>query len=250
MGEKSSLKDKAKKSFGKNFTTSIRKNKRILITVTIIFGLTIGITIFANQIGSNPINKLVESQTEPFRRMLANQSQKERTTIEWISFLTRNNITSTIQTIGLGITFGIFSLYSLLLNGLMIGYVTSQATISLQETLSLLLPHGVFELPGYVIATTCGIRLGIGSIKTIEKRTTNPLKKAGREIKNLIPSVILLIIIAAIIEGILGTKQTQILNSNTAQLGLIGVSIASFIVIVLWISGILTGTSPDSLKRP
>ncbi len=249
MTEKTSLKEKAKKSFGKNFPKSIRKNKHILITVTIIFGLAIGIALIANQVGSNPINELVESQTEPFRRMLTNQSQKERTIIEWITFLARNNLTSTIQIIGLGTAFGLFSLYALLLNGFMIGYITSQASMPLQQGLAFLLPHGVFELTGYVIATTCGIRLGIGSIKTVLNRKTTPLKKAGREVKDLIPSVVLLIIIGAIIEGFLGTKQAQILQSSSLQLGLIGGSIVSFIVLVLWISGIFTKIPSESFEQ-
>lgn len=249
MAKNTSLGEKARKTFVENFQESVQKNKKLLLSVLSIFLLAIGISIFANQIGPNPISELIETQTEPLKRMLTIEGQKERTILEWITFFVRNNLTAATQTIGLGTAFGVFSLYSLLLNGFVVGFITSQSTAPLETGLALLLPHGVFEITGYMLASTCGIRLGIGSIKSLLNREAKALKKAGREVKYLIPPVILLIIIAAIIEGLLGTYQEIILNSSNVRLALIGGSIISFSVLFIWISGILPRSSHNISKQ-
>lgn len=236
------IKNKIKRSFGENFPIAVRKNSRLIIIIAIIFMVSIFLALYANQIGTNPINQAVKTQTEPFRRRLTQEAQIERTTLGWIGFYLRNNLVSAIEIIGLGIVFGIFSLYALLLNGLLIGYVLSLAEYSLMETLALLLPHGIFELTGYVLAITCGIQLGLGSIKSLIKQKTKPLKKAGKKITDLLPVIIILIIIAALIEGLLGNYQQTILNSQLIQTTLIITSLAYMTILILWMSGKLTKT--------
>lgn len=236
------IKNKINQSLGENFPKAVRKNNKLIIIVAIIFGISIFLALFANQIGFKPIIESIKNQTEPFRRRLVQESQIERTTLGWVGFYIRNNLVSTIEIIGLGIAFGVFPIYALLLNGFLIGYVLSQAGYSLLETLALLLPHGVFELTAYVLAITCGVRLGLGSIKSLINQKTKPLKKAGKNIMDLVPPIVILIVIAAVIEGILGTYINTIINSQLIETTLIITSLATITILILWMSGKLTKT--------
>lgn len=235
--ENSSAKDKLKKSLGIDFPNSVQENQRLIAAITAIFVLSISVAFIANQEGDNPVNRAVEDQTEGPREYIEQEAKVERSYLEEVAFFIRNNLTSVIQNIGFGVAFGIFSIYSLLRNGFMIGYVGSTSGYSTLELLSLLLPHGVFELTGILLAISCGVRLGIGSIKSIIERGVDPLREAGRKIKGLIPSLILLIIIAALIEAALGIHKASVLNSLYMQVGLIGASLVSLSLILLWMSG-------------
>jgi len=214
----------------------------VIAAVTAIFAISISVAFIANQEGDNPINRVVESQTEPSRRFMEEEAKVERSQIEWTYFFIRHNLVSAIETIGLGVVFGLYSIYALLMNGFMIGYTGSASIYSAPEFLSLLLPHGVFEITGYILAISCGVRLGIGSIKSILERGANPLRRAGGSIKNLILPSILLIIIAGFIEAPLGIHKFSVLDSLYMQVGLIGASLASLSLILLWMSGKLSRT--------
>jgi len=215
----------------------VKKNRSLIIIVLIIFSATIGTAYGANRTAPNPVDNYIESQTEQFQDLMEIEAQEERTVPGWIFFFLKNNITATVQTIGLGTFFGIFSIFSLAINGLLIGHVVPQAGLSITSTFSLLLPHGVFELTAYILAATCGVKLGIASYKSIRGEKLKPLKEAGKEIRYIIPSVLLLITIAAIIEGILGPHKEMITSSLNLQIGLITFSLISLGSLFLWIGG-------------
>ena|GEM_PF-2620346 len=215
----------------------MKKNRSLIIIVLIIFSATIGTAYGANRTAPNPVDNYIESQTEQFQDLMEIEAQEERTVPGWIFFFLKNNITATVQTIGLGTFFGIFSIFSLAINGLLIGHVVPQAGLSITSTFSLLLPHGVFELTAYILAATCGVKLGIASYKSIRGEKLKPLKEAGKEIRYIIPSVLLLITIAAIIEGILGPHKEMITSSLNLQIGLITFSLISLGSLFLWIGG-------------
>ncbi|KXA91945.1 hypothetical protein AKJ63_00295 [candidate division MSBL1 archaeon SCGC-AAA259D18] len=240
MDEASPLKERLVESLGKNYPRAVGRNLRLIAIVTTIFLLASGIAILSNQIGDNPVNQAVKDFTEPSRKFMEEEAQVERSPLGWTGFYLKNNLVSAIEIIGLGVAFGVFSLYSLLMNGLTAGYVISTSGYSALETSSLLLPHGVFELTGYVLATSCGVRLGIGSIKSLANRETEPLKKAGNSIADLIPASILLIIIAGLIEGSLHV--IPVLNSAAIQVGLVGASLTSFVILLFWTGGKLIRT--------
>lgn len=231
---------KFKKSLGSNLQKTFLENRRLIAGITAAFFVIMGIAIIANQIGDNPINRAVEDQTEPYRQELAKEVDIERSQIEWTAFYIRNNLVSAIEVIGLGVAFGVFPLYALFMNGLMLGYAGSTTTLTTFETLAMILPHGVFELTGYILALSCGIKLGLGGLRSVKNQDPKALRKAGNRIAHLIPVSILLIIIAGFIEGFLGVHQNSILNSTIIQTVLTLTSLASFAIIILWFSGKLT----------
>ncbi|KXA95791.1 hypothetical protein AKJ65_00550 [candidate division MSBL1 archaeon SCGC-AAA259E19] len=240
MDEVPSLKKRLAESLGKSFPKAVRRNLRLIAIVTTIFLASSGIAITSNQIGDNPVNQAVKDFTEPSREFMKEEAKVGRSPLEWTGFYLRNNLVSTIEIIGLGVAFGAFSLYSLLINGLTMGYVISTSGHSALDVSSLLLPHGVFELTGFMLAASCGVRLGIGSVKSLANQETKPLKKAGNSIVGLIPPTILLIIIAGFIESSLHV--IPVLGSAAIQLGLVGGSLISFAILLLWMSGNLTRT--------
>lgn len=243
MKDKRSVKKRITNELGKEFPRAILENKRLLITIAIIFFTITGLVAAASQIGNNPISQTVEKRTHTFREELSEEIGVKRSAVEWIGFYLRHNLVSTVQIIGLGVAFGIYSLYGLILNGALLGHIGAIAPYSALGTLSMILPHGVFELTGYIIAISCGVRLGIGSIKSILERETGPLKDSGKKIKNLIPVVFILLIIAGVIEGVLTSYKNLILSSFIFKVGLIGTSLVSLGVLLLWMSGKIT--SPD-----
>lgn len=238
MKKYASWKERLTASLGKSFPRAVRRNLRLIAIVTIIFLGAFGISILSNQIGDNPVNQAVKDFTEPSRKYMGEKAQVDRSPLGWTGFYLTNNLVSVIKTIGLGVAFGVFSLYSLLVNGLTAGYVISTSGYSTLKISSLLLPHGVFELTGYMLATTCGVRLGIGGIRSLAGRKTDPLKKAGDSIADLIPASILLIIIAGFIEGSL--HAIPVLDSAAIQVSLVGASLFSFSCLLFWMSGKLT----------
>lgn len=234
--------DKFKRSLGRGFPEAVQRNWRLLAGVAIVFFGVSAIAFSAHHIGDNPVDRAIEKQTEPSRKFLEEEAGVKRSYLEWTGFYLRNNLTNAVETIGLGVGFGIFSLYSLTMNSLTIGLVISETDLSVQSILSLLLPHGIFELTGFIIAIGCGVRLGIGSINSLRKLSINPLRRSGKSIADLIPVAILLIIIAAPIEGLLGVFQDSILNSTAVRISLIGGSLYSLTIILFWMGGKLTRT--------
>ena len=74
-----------------------------------------------------------------------------------------NNTIAFLAMIALGaITLGVFALLAILINGIVIGFVAGPAVAEqgLGETLVLLVPHGILELPAIFIAAAVGLRAG------------------------------------------------------------------------------------------
>lgn len=229
-----SLLDKLKKGLGRDFPEAVEENRRLLLTVTMIFLISIASAVISNQMDENPVNRTIENQFKPVRDIIKEEVKGKESSLELTAFFLRKNLTSAFLIMGLGVVFGIFPLYALVMNGLSIGYFTSISPYSTLEVLSLLLPHGIFELTGYILAIVSGIRLGIGSIKTVYERKISPLKKAGKSVSPLIPPIVLFILIAAFIEGLVGAHQNIILSSILLKLMIVGLSIVNLVLILLW----------------
>ncbi|VVB79652.1 Stage II sporulation protein M [uncultured archaeon] len=115
----------------------------------------------------------------------------------WLIF--SNNLTVSFLVLVLGSILGIFTIATLISNGLIIGYVARKA-VSLNGIIVLwkLFPHGIFELPAVLISMALGIKLGFQLFK----------KGAFKfNLKNSLYTFFLIVVpllaIAAIIEGLL-----------------------------------------------
>jgi len=87
----------------------------------------------------------------------------------WLIF--QNNLVAAIMTMYLGIAAGIFSLMSMIMNGMVIGYMVAKIQEAGGSVFPLivkgLLPHGIIELPALFLASGFGMLLGVGVLKGI-----------------------------------------------------------------------------------
>jgi uncharacterized membrane protein SpoIIM required for sporulation len=123
-----------------------------------------------------------------------------------------NNITVCFLTFAGGITAGLFTLYSLFQNGLMLGAI---AVVCRQHHMALSLwsfvaAHGALEIPSIMIAGAAGLRLAAGILFPGMLRRRAALALAGLEAVQLIAGTIPLLIIAGTLEAFLSPTHAPI----------------------------------------
>jgi stage II sporulation protein M len=114
-----------------------------------------------------------------------------------------NNLVKSVFSIYIGVLFGVFPLFFLLLNGMLLGYI-GEMQMSQQKWMSLvegILPHGILEIPAIIIACAYGIRFGmlmlqgVFSLISIERR--NAFRAEVRRFMTM--SVQLIYLLAAVL---------------------------------------------------
>lgn len=123
-----------------------------------------------------------------------------------------NNITVCFFTFAGGITAGLFTLYSLFNNGLMLGAI---AVVCRQHHMALSLwsfvaAHGALEIPSIMIAGAAGLRLASGILFPGMLRRRAALAQAGLDAVQLISGTIPLLIIAGTLEAFLSPTHAPI----------------------------------------
>lgn len=127
----------------------------------------------------------------------------------WLIFW--NNTSKSLLIIVLGVFFGIFPLFFLLANGMILGFVCklSAQKLSWIYVAKSILPHGIIEIPAVIIACAFGIRFGLLIIKTLfsilsPSRSAKAFEELRGFVKSLLPvgvSLILLLFVAAVVES-------------------------------------------------
>lgn len=92
-----------------------------------------------------------------------------------------------------------------LINGLGISavvvYMQEEVGVPILLSIYAMLPHGVFEVPALLLATSCGIDFGVSTWKRILRKMSNEeYKQRLREELALITVVVILLVIAAAVE--------------------------------------------------
>jgi len=109
----------------------------------------------------------------------------------------------------LGSLFAVFTLFAMLVNGLMIGVVfalaSTHAGSSLLDMIVFgLMPHGIFELPAIFIAAAFGIKLGRVLLWPLAGKTRwESYKGVWREVWQVSWLLLLLLVVAAGVEGMI-----------------------------------------------
>jgi uncharacterized membrane protein SpoIIM required for sporulation len=116
-----------------------------------------------------------------------------------------NNITVCFVTFAGGITCGLWTLFSLLNNGFMLGVI---AVVCARHHMALSLwsfvaAHGALELPSIMLAGAAGLRLGAGILFPGLLRRRESIAVAGAEAVQLVSGTIPLLIIAGSLEAFL-----------------------------------------------
>ncbi|KXA92796.1 hypothetical protein AKJ66_03505 [candidate division MSBL1 archaeon SCGC-AAA259E22] len=113
-----------------------------------------------------------------------------------------NNSIASLIAILLGVTLGIVPLLVSAVNGLIIGlagFHTLQ-TESLTFFVLGILPHGVIEIPMFLLSTAIGIRIGVETIKKILGRESTVKRRLKNDLKFYAVRILPLLILAALIE--------------------------------------------------
>ncbi|HHV62025.1 MAG TPA: stage II sporulation protein M [Firmicutes bacterium] len=76
-----------------------------------------------------------------------------------------NNLRAVLLCVASGVAFGIFPIIAIFLNGFFIGVISSNAASRGLDIAAFLLvgvlPHGVFEIPAFILGGVLGMRLGL-----------------------------------------------------------------------------------------
>jgi len=143
---------------------------------------------------------IIEQIAEFIRRLL--EETEGMGQFDLIRFIFLNNLQSSFIGMMFGMIFGIFPALILLVNGYLLGFVSS---VSIQEegilVLWRLFPHGIFELPAVFISTGLGLKLGTFVFR--KNKSDSFRKYFWNSLQAFLLVVIPLLIIAAIIEGTL-----------------------------------------------
>lgn len=191
----------------------LKATSQFIIVSLIIFAVSVFIGI-SNDSFSNFLNMQMESMEQ-----LVNQlDQGSNPTLSTFIFIFLNNAVKSVLVIFLGAFFGIFPVFFLAVNGLIIGYIIKltlegQMAVSLFDLIvKLLLPHGILEIPALIIVGAYGLRLGKLLFSTLGALITNhnKLDLIGLQYKETLKSsgvmavyATVVLFIAAVIESTL-----------------------------------------------
>ncbi len=135
------------------------------------------------------------------------------------SFIMSNNIRVAILAFGGGIVFGLFSMYLLVTNGLMVGGVLGLAThYELgQSLLGFMAGHGVIELSVIFIASGAGLQLGWALLNPGRYSRRDALGLAAKRAVMLVIAAFPLLIIAGTIEGLFSPSNVYPFSTHLAM---------------------------------
>jgi len=115
-----------------------------------------------------------------------------------------NNIRVAIMAFAFGVSAGIGTVWILFYNGLIVGSLAAFVVMtggSAIEFWSLILPHGVAELIAIFLSGACGLMIGRAIIMPGNYSRRDAVVKAAREAVELVPGIVVILILAALIEG-------------------------------------------------
>ncbi|HUF39101.1 MAG TPA: stage II sporulation protein M [Anaerolineales bacterium] len=126
------------------------------------------------------------------------------------SFIMRNNIQVSFLAFGLGVLGGVFTLWVLVLNGLILGGITGLAGYYglAFDLWTFVIGHGVVELSVIFMAGGAGLSLGWALLRPGLLRRRDALALAARRSVRLVIGAVPLLVIAGLIEGFLSPAET------------------------------------------
>lgn len=121
---------------------------------------------------------------------------------ELFIYIFHNNLKTSFISIIAGIAFGLFDVFNAIVNSYVIGFVARAASEKIGVSVLLrLLPHGVFELPSFILSIGLGLRLGLYLF--FKKRGESFFWNLENVLRIFIFVIMPLLLIAAFIETML-----------------------------------------------
>ena len=121
---------------------------------------------------------------------------------ELFIFIFHNNLKTSLISIIAGIAFGLFDIFNTIVNSYVIGFVGRAASEKIGAgVLFRLVPHGIFELPSFILSLGLGLRLGLHLF--FRKKDETFWKNLENVLRVFIFVILPLLLIAAFIETML-----------------------------------------------
>jgi stage II sporulation protein M len=185
----------------------LRHNRAYLWTATALFfiGWILGALL------PDSVGQLANQGIEHIRD-LAEKTQAKESGAYTSTVIFFNNLRAAVSMLLMGIPFAVMTVFALLLNGLTVGVVFEQvgahsAVSSWEMILYGLLPHGIFELPAIFIMSAFGIKLGRVLLVPLQGKTRwMSFRHVWREVASISWVVLLLLVVAAAVEGMITPK--------------------------------------------
>ena len=168
----------------------------LLVSVVFVGSIIVGYIGFLSEIFNVPLEWIQQ----------LSENLKESTQIypTWIIFLAffavlfLNNSFTCFLDIILGPLIGIFPLFSVFINGGLLGWFAKEQGLIIFLAI---VPHGMFEIPAFLLSTSIGLRLGR---EVLKRKGDRDLKKELRNgLRVFLILVLPLLFIAALIESAL-----------------------------------------------
>jgi stage II sporulation protein M len=177
--------------------------------IAAIFVFVLGVIL--GYVDSGAFHNLVHAQMDQLKAMANQIKQSDHRQWSFFTHIYLNNMLASVMAILLGSFFGLFPLYFLVSNGLMIGYLAANRSdgLTMFYFLKGILPHGIIEIPAFILACALGLRLGFLALESFggifsQERKAQFQIKFRTYLKQLAPMVILvagLMLLAAVIES-------------------------------------------------
>ncbi|GIP19574.1 hypothetical protein J40TS1_52160 [Paenibacillus montaniterrae] len=189
----------------------LKQTSQFIAIAFVIFAVSIYIGIT-----NDSFTVFLNTQIEAMRGMVEQLDQSSNPTLSTMVFIFLNNAIKSVMVIFLGAFFGIFPVFFLAVNGLIIGYIVKltldgQMLISLFDLIvKTLLPHGILEIPALILVAAYGLRLGKLLFSTMGAliMNHNKLDQIGLQYKETLKRcavmavyATLLLLVASIIES-------------------------------------------------
>lgn len=187
----------------KKFLLILKNNNSwIKLSALIFFG-----SFFLGYIGAAQNLDFIQEFSAPYFDFLEDLAEEvvDSSPLRGIFLLFLNNFLASLRVLFLGIILGIAPFLSLLVNGSILGIVTAilaEQNINPVFFLSLgILPHGILEIPAFLISAAFGLKLGYHLIYPIEgKNRRKSISYILNEVLNIFFFIFILLVLAAIIE--------------------------------------------------
>jgi stage II sporulation protein M len=183
----------------------VMKHYLIASALVFVIGIVLGAT------SSEQFQAFLDAQLAALKQIskAVEETEQPQWTLFWVIFW--NNASKSLLIIALGVFIGVFPLFFLIGNGLLLGYIgaVSVKQDSLWALIKGIVPHGILEIPAIIVASALGLRLGLLILKNLFALVSPARSSKSREqlrvfMKSLVPLAIMLVVIlflAAVIES-------------------------------------------------
>jgi stage II sporulation protein M len=151
---------------------------------------------------------------EIFRNLLGDIEHRSQWSVAMALF--RQNVTSSLLVLFLGVLLGLVPIVSIVVNFFALGFLAAPGFApalfpgypgSIGVFILAVAPHGIFELPALLLASAFGLRLGwLWLLPQASRRRGAVLKASLLDAALIAPVVVILLAIAALIEAFVTSR--------------------------------------------